>query len=91
MTNKYGKNVITGTQIRGARAMLGWSAKELAERAAITRNTVQRLESFNDIPPSRTQSLVELQRVFEEAGIEFIGAEGSKGPGVRLARWPSGR
>ena len=85
MTNKYGKNVITGIQIRGARAMLGWSAKELAERAAVTRNTIQRLESFDDIPPSRTQSLVELQRVFEEAGIEFIDGDDTKGPGVRLA------
>ncbi len=89
MTNKYGKNVISGIQIRSARAMLGWSAKKLAERAAITRNTVQRLESFEDIPPSRTQSLVELKRVFEEAGIEFIDAADGKGPGVRLANWPS--
>ena len=66
--------------------MLGWSARELADRVGVTRNTIQRLESFDDIPPSRTQSLVELQRVFEEAGIEFIHATDEKGPGVRLKR-----
>jgi hypothetical protein len=54
-----------------------------AEKAGLTRETVQRLEQFEDVPPSRTQSLLELKRVFEEAGIEFIGAPG-EGPGVRL-------
>ena len=90
MHNKYGKNVITGTQIRGARGMLGWMITDLADRAAMSRNTIKRLESFDDIPPSRTQSLVDLQRVFEEAGIEFIDATDDKGPGVRLAK-PPGR
>ena len=50
----------------------------------MVRNTIQRLETFDDVPPSRTQSLLELKRVFEEAGIEFIGGPG-EGPGVR--RW----
>jgi hypothetical protein len=81
--------VITGSQIRAARALLNWQSEGLSKKAGITRQTLHRLESFDDIPPSRTQSLVELQRVFEEAGIEFIDAEDNKGPGVRLARWPT--
>jgi transcriptional regulator with XRE-family HTH domain len=75
--------VITGSQIRAARSLLGWRASDLAKRAGIARNTVQRLEQHDDVPPSRTQSLLELKRIFEEAGIEFIGAPG-EGPGVRL-------
>lgn len=63
--------------------MLNWSATETAKRASVTRNTIQRLESFEDIPPSRTQSLLELLKVFEKAGIEFIGSSGD-GPGVRF-------
>jgi transcriptional regulator with XRE-family HTH domain len=86
MLYKYGKTVITGSQIRGARGMLGWMVIELAERSSINRNTIKRLESFDDIPPSRTQSLLDLKRVFEEAGIEFIEDDGVTGPGVRLAR-----
>jgi len=66
--------------------MLGWSASELSNRVGISRNSIQRLERFSDIPPSRTQSLLELKRVFEQAGIEFIEDDGVTGPGVRLAR-----
>jgi hypothetical protein len=54
-----------------------------AEKSGVARNTIQRLESFDDVPPSRTQSLIDLRRAFEEAGIEFIGSPGD-GPGVRL-------
>jgi ribosome-binding protein aMBF1 (putative translation factor) len=78
--------VITGSQIRAARALLGWQSDLLSKKAGITRQTLHRLESFDDIPPSRTQSLVELRRVFEEAGIEFIDATEDKGAGVRLAK-----
>jgi transcriptional regulator with XRE-family HTH domain len=83
MRYNCGYIVITGHQIRAARALLDWSALETAEKCGLTRETVQRLEKANDIPPSRTQSLLELRRVFEEAGIEFIGGQGD-GPGVRL-------
>jgi hypothetical protein len=62
---------------------LDWSAQETADKCGLTRETVQRLEKVNDVPPSRTQSLVDLRRVFEEAGVEFIGGP-SNGPGVRL-------
>ncbi len=75
--------MITGTQIRAARALLNWSAAEAAEKCGVTRNTIQRLERHDDIPPSRTQSLLDLRKAFEEAGVEFIGAPGD-GPGVRL-------
>jgi transcriptional regulator with XRE-family HTH domain len=75
--------MITGSQIRAARIMLHWTAADVAKRTGVARNTIQRLESYDDIPPSRTQSLLDLKRVFEEAGIEFIGAPG-EGPGVRL-------
>ena len=82
--------MITGSQIRAARALLNWQSEGLSKKVGVTRQTLHRLESFDDIPPSRSQSLVELQRVFEEAGIEFIDATDDKGPGVRLAK-PSGR
>jgi transcriptional regulator with XRE-family HTH domain len=65
--------------------MLGWSAQELAERTGMVRNTILRLERFSDVPPSRTQSLLELKRVFEQAGIIFVYADDQHGPGVRLA------
>ncbi len=75
--------MITGVQIRAARGLLDWSAQDAAEKSGLTRETVQRLERSSDIPPSRTQSLVDLKKAFEDAGVEFIGGPGD-GPGVRL-------
>lgn len=78
--------MISGAQIRAARAILRWTASETADRTGMTRETIQRLEKFDDIPPSRTQSLIELKRVFEGAGIIFVEEDENGGPGVRLKR-----
>jgi hypothetical protein len=52
----------------------------------MARNTILRLEQFSDVPPSRTQSLLDLRRVFDEAGIIFIDADDQYVPGVRLKK-----
>jgi len=75
--------MISSSQLRAARAMLNWSASELADKAGASRNTVQRLEQTEGVPASRTQTLMEIKRVFEEAGLEFIGTP-DNGPGVRF-------
>ena len=77
--------MIVGAQIRAARALLNWSADDLAARIGITRQTIQRLEQHDGVPPSRSQTLDEIQRTLESAGIEFIGTPDDK-PGVRLLR-----
>ena len=79
--------MIGGAQIRAARALLGWSAAKLAEKSSVTRFTVQRLEQHDGVPPSRSQTLEEIQLAFEAAGVEFIGAP-DDGPGVRLVGKP---
>jgi ribosome-binding protein aMBF1 (putative translation factor) len=79
--------VITGAQIRAARGLLGWSASDLATKSGTTRFTVQRLEQHDGIPPSRSQTLADLQRAFEEAGVEFIGTP--EQPGVILKGVPT--
>jgi len=75
--------MLTGSQIRAARALLNWSAADLADRISSARQTIQRLEQWEDVPPSRTQTIMEIKRVFEEAGLEFIGTP-DNGPGVRF-------
>jgi transcriptional regulator with XRE-family HTH domain len=77
--------MIGGAQIRAARALLGWSAADLAGRGGVTRFTIQRLEQHDGVPPSRSQTLDEIQRAFEAAGVEFIGSP-DDAPGVRLVR-----
>ena len=75
--------MITGTQIRAARALLRWSARDLAEHADIGMATVQRLEIKDGVPAGRAHTLVKLQQAMESAGVEFIGSP-DDGPGVRL-------
>ncbi len=43
--------MIGGAQIRAARALLDWSAGELAERSGVARMTVQRFERCEGVPP----------------------------------------
>ena len=79
--------MVSGAQIRAARALLDWSAMTLAEAVGVTRHTILRLEQYDGVPPSRSQTLEEIQRAFESAGVEFIGSP-DDGPGVRLVRRP---
>ena len=78
-------NMITAEQIRGARAMLRWSAKQLAEQAGLSWPTVQRMESTQGVPSGLSKNLELVQRALEGAGIIFID-EDDEGPGVRLKR-----
>jgi len=77
--------MIGGAQMRAARALLSWSAETLAEKVGVTRQTIQRLEQYDGLPPSRSQTLDETQRAFEAAGVEFLGSP-DDGPGARLVR-----
>ncbi len=74
---------ITGTQCRAARALLDWSANELAARASIAVGTIRRLEQ-GGVANRSTMTL--LRAAFHRAGIRFISENKTSGPGVRLAR-----
>ncbi len=68
-----------------ARAALGWSVRELASKAGLAANTVSRYENGTD---AYGETLIKIQRAFEQAGIIFID-EDEFGPGVRLRERPS--
>jgi hypothetical protein len=44
-----------------------------------------RLEQTDGVPASRASTLMEIQRTFEAAGIEFIGSPDDR-PGIRVSR-----
>jgi ribosome-binding protein aMBF1 (putative translation factor) len=73
-------SMITGAQIRSARAALGWSVQELADRAAVATKTITRMESVAGVPQSRTKTL---KAALEAGGIEFVGTPNDR-PGIRL-------
>ena len=79
--------MLTGFQIRAARAGLGITAKELAERAGVSLPTIQRFETVDGVPPSRSSTLMNVKAALEDAGIEFTGTPDDS-PGIRLqSRW----
>ena len=75
--------MITGGQIRAARALLRWSGRDLSVKSRIGAATIQRLEQQDGVPGGRSQTLLELQKALEAAGVEFIGTP-DQAPGVRL-------
>jgi transcriptional regulator with XRE-family HTH domain len=73
--------MISGPQVRAARAFLGWTAKELAQRAEVGLSTVQRIENAVGPPNAYGSNLAAIQSALESAGIEFTDGEA---PGVRM-------
>jgi ribosome-binding protein aMBF1 (putative translation factor) len=76
--------MITGAQIRSARAALGWSIAELAEKSGVGVRTIKRFEAVDGIPASRTSTLIELKAVLESVGVEFTGTETNR-PGITFS------
>jgi predicted transcriptional regulator len=75
------RRMITARQIRTARALLGWSQQQLADKAIVSLNAVARLEK--GMVDSRVSTVLAIQKALVKAGIEFLEAD-EKGEGVRL-------
>lgn len=75
--------MITGGQVRAARAFLRWSIADLAARSGVSVPTIQRLEQADGIPSTKAQTIVDLKAACEAAGLEFIGTL-DEGLGVRF-------
>ena len=75
--------MISGRQIRAARALLGWSGQELADECGISLKTLRRYEPQNGIPAGNTKVLKSIETALEDHGIIFTG-DPIKDPGVIL-------
>ena len=75
--------MLSPRQIKAARALLGWSQRELADRAIVSPNALTRLEKGQ--VDSRMSTMDAVEKALRKGGIEFIPA-GDKGEGVRLSR-----
>ena len=65
--------MLTGTQIRMARAALRMEQAELAQKAGISVDSVKRAEGFDGEPKAQPSTMTAIQRVFELAGLDFEG------------------
>ena len=73
---------LTPTQIRAARAMLGWSMVALAKAARVSVSTVKRAEDEGPQPVSDA-ILAAIRDALETEGVRFLADDG-EGLGVRL-------
>ena len=79
--------MITSTQLRAARALLGLDQRELADLANLSVPTIQRMEASEGVVRGNVDSLMKLGEALDDAGVELIneGATSSAGGrGVRL-------
>ena len=69
--------------MRAARALLRWSAQDLAQKAKLGRLTITRAESFDGVTTLTAANADAVRTVLEANGVEFIDENGG-GAGVRF-------
>jgi ribosome-binding protein aMBF1 (putative translation factor) len=77
------RNSLSSAQIRAARALLRWSAEDLARESSLGVTTIRRAELADDETSLTVANELAVRRTLEAGGVEFIDENGG-GPGVRL-------
>lgn len=80
-----GKVLLTSAQIRAARALLRWSAEDLARHSNLGVTTIRRAELADEATSMTVANDAAVRRTLEAAGVEFIDENGG-GPGVRMRK-----
>jgi hypothetical protein len=85
MHDKVNKGLkpLTSAQMRAARALIRWSAEDLARETTLSVTTIRRAELTEEETSMTTANDLAVRRALEAAGVEFIDGNGG-GPGVRL-------
>lgn len=78
--------MITGAQIRAARALLGWSQRDLADKALLSETAILRMETNR--ADSRASTLLKVRQSLESGCVEFINRNDAVGV---LLRTPAGK
>jgi len=78
--------MITGMQVRAAKALLNWSGLDLSQRAGIGLSTVRRIEACDGLLMTASIKVLQaIQVALETGGVEFVGTPEDR-PGVRLKK-----
>jgi transcriptional regulator with XRE-family HTH domain len=83
--------MITSTQLRASRALLGIDQRRLAELCGLSLPTIQRMEASDGVVRGNVDSLMKLVGALDAAGIELISENATSsggGRGVRLRAPP---
>jgi transcriptional regulator with XRE-family HTH domain len=80
---KKSKSMRYSSQVRAARALLGWSQSKLARVAGVGLATLQRIEQKEGVVKGNFSTVLKIQKALEKAGILFTDDEAGE-IGVRL-------
>lgn len=73
---------MTPSQCRAARALLGWSQENLAQKAGCSRVRIAEFEQNKARPYEST--LEKISSAFEVGGVLFVDPDANSGEGVRF-------
>ena len=82
INSKAIKEMVSGAQVRAARAFVGWTARALATKAAVPLFTIEWIEGEGKITGKDVKHLAAIRDTLEAAGIEFTSDDSV--PGVRF-------
>ncbi|MFK7839784.1 MAG: multiprotein-bridging factor 1 family protein [Bdellovibrionales bacterium] len=68
-------------QIRAARALLGWSQHDLADKAGLSQTGIARIENGTNKPNSKT--IEKITHSFDAADVEFLATTGVQKRGIQ--------
>jgi transcriptional regulator with XRE-family HTH domain len=79
--------MITASQLKAARVLLGFDQRQLAELSRLSVPTIQRMEASEAVVRGTVDSLVKLIAALDLAGVEILhegAVSKARGCGVRL-------
>ena len=83
--------MITASQMRAARALLGLDQKQLAELAGVSLPTIQRMEASDGTVRGVIDTLTKVVEALNRAGVELIGDNAESRQGGRGVRFTEPR
>ena len=79
--------MLQSSQIRAARALLGWRQEDLAEASKVGLATIARIEQGKGMVQGNFSTIMKIQQTLEREGISFIADPGG-GIGVLREKKP---
>ncbi len=78
--------MLTGRQLRAARALLNLDRATLAEMAGLSLPTIQRMEAAEGVVRGNVDSLMKVVDALKKAGVELLDDDAVSQGGVRLVK-----
>jgi transcriptional regulator with XRE-family HTH domain len=79
--------MLEASQIRAARALLGWRQEDLAKAAKVALATIARIEQGEGMVQGNVSTIMKIQQALEREGISFTSNQVG-GIGVQLQKKP---